>query len=56
MTIAAHLQGQRKSWLVSMQTPPKAEKTGEHTSNTAGRMVEQVVGSGELDAPSASPV
>jgi hypothetical protein len=39
-----------------MPTPPKSEKTGEHTSNAAGRIVEQVVGRGQLDAPNASHV
>jgi hypothetical protein len=36
--------------------PPESEKTGEHTSNAAGRMVEQVVGRCQLDAPNASHV
>jgi hypothetical protein len=32
------------------------EKTDEYISNAIGRLVEQVVGRGKLDAPSASPV
>jgi hypothetical protein len=37
-------------------TPPEEENTGEHTSNTTGKMVEQIVGNGQLDASNASHV